>query len=152
VRHVPRQASQLSGTYLPDDFSCDAWRGTYLTGRRDTCQTPPWLLRTLHLPILGFYALIKRTLRASLAATTAIEQGRKEKQGRGIGVICIRRISQGVVSRGYCKGSSVWRCSIKGGIAGGIAAILWFYVYFLCLLRARPPMSPYKLAFPLGNY
>ena len=33
VRHGPRQASQLSGTYLPDDFSCDAWRGPCLTGR-----------------------------------------------------------------------------------------------------------------------
>ena len=35
VRHCPRQASQLSGTYPPDDFSCDAWRGQCLTGRRD---------------------------------------------------------------------------------------------------------------------
>jgi hypothetical protein len=31
VRHVQRKASQLSGTYLPDDFSCDAWRWTCLT-------------------------------------------------------------------------------------------------------------------------
>jgi len=35
VRHVPRQASQLSGMCLPNDFSCDAWRGTCLTRRRD---------------------------------------------------------------------------------------------------------------------
>jgi hypothetical protein len=35
VRHGPRQASQLSGTYLPDDFSSDAWRGPCLTGRGD---------------------------------------------------------------------------------------------------------------------
>jgi hypothetical protein len=30
------QESQLSCTYLPDDFSCDAWRGTCLTRRRDS--------------------------------------------------------------------------------------------------------------------
>ena len=35
VRHCPRRASRLSGTYLPDDFSYDAWRGQCLTGRRD---------------------------------------------------------------------------------------------------------------------
>jgi hypothetical protein len=35
LRHVPRQASQLSGMYLPDDFSYDAWRGTCLSGRGD---------------------------------------------------------------------------------------------------------------------
>jgi hypothetical protein len=35
VRHVQRQASQLSDTYLPDDFSCDAWRWICLTGRGD---------------------------------------------------------------------------------------------------------------------
>ena len=38
VRHGPRHASQLSGTYLPDDFSYDAWRGPFLTGRWDTCR------------------------------------------------------------------------------------------------------------------
>jgi hypothetical protein len=35
VRQCPGQASRLSGTYLPDDFSPDAWRGHCLTGRGD---------------------------------------------------------------------------------------------------------------------
>jgi len=35
VRQCPRQAPQLCGTYLPDDFSRDAWRGHCLTGRGD---------------------------------------------------------------------------------------------------------------------
>jgi hypothetical protein len=35
LRHVPRPASQLSYTYLPDDFCCDAWRGTCLSRRGD---------------------------------------------------------------------------------------------------------------------
>jgi hypothetical protein len=39
VRHVQHQASQLSGTWLPDHFSCDAWCWTCPTGRgdRDSC-------------------------------------------------------------------------------------------------------------------
>jgi hypothetical protein len=36
VRHAQHQVLQLSGTYLLDDFRCDAWRWTCLTGRRDT--------------------------------------------------------------------------------------------------------------------
>ena len=38
VRHVHHQTSQLSGTYLSDDFSCDSWRWTCLTERRDSAE------------------------------------------------------------------------------------------------------------------
>jgi len=43
VRHVQRQASLLSGTYLPDDFSSYAWRWTCLTGGKDNKALLPML-------------------------------------------------------------------------------------------------------------
>jgi hypothetical protein len=60
VRHGPRQASQLSGTYLPDDFGCDAWRRPRLTGRGDTAAEDGlqgiYLLVNIYLQLRGEFS------------------------------------------------------------------------------------------------
>ena len=53
ARHAPPQASQLSGTQLPDDFSCDAWRGPCLTGRGDNFNSNNFATTTLKLLFLN---------------------------------------------------------------------------------------------------
>jgi hypothetical protein len=63
VRHVQRQASLLSGMYLPDDFSSYAWRWTCLTGGRHNL--------VIHaLKFSDMVARIKRALAASFGVPT----------------------------------------------------------------------------------
>ena len=88
VRHVPRQASQISGTYLPDDFSCDAWRGTCLTGRGDSVCC----IAELHSLSVMNYTERNTRDSPSIDDLFLISLGPDAKHTLGISYFCKRRL------------------------------------------------------------